>query len=293
MTHEERLFFEEAPLEKINEWSLVLTALDIPHQIIFLGKKAKLVVPETEIDHAVAQLSLYERENLVAEKRASPGLRKLEPVFWTVLLLTAFLTLPFDPDLRPLLMKYGLGDAHLILRGEWWRLLTALTLHYDPAHLLGNMLFGGIFLGCLRAYWPGGLTWFLTIFSGVLGNLLDSIFRKDHLFLGASTSVFGILGILCALRLLHGERKRLILAFGAGLSLLGLLGTNGERTDLLAHFFGFGAGFFLGLVVEPLRELLEPYDVWIKILCFCFPLLAWFAALYPFNFWQKSSILNY
>lgn len=298
MAPEESPFFKEAPLEKVEEWSLVLTAMNIPHRVVVSGGRARLIVPKKWKKRALEELRLYEEENLRPRKPAksrgkSPRAKGFESTFWTICCLTAVLSLTFLPSVQPILVKYGMGDARRILHGEWWRLVTALTLHNDPAHLLGNMLFGGIFLGFLRAYWPAGLAWSATILAGVLGNLINTVIRKDHLFLGASTSVFGALGVLCALRLLHGDRKRFVIALGAGLALLGMLGTGGERTDLLAHLFGFTAGFGLGLVIEPLRKHLEPYDFPLKLFSLCFPLLAWAIALYPFSFWQRSSILNY
>ena len=44
----------------------------------------------------------------------------------------------------------ALGNAHSarILDGEWWRLVTALTLHADWLHLFSNLTLGGIFIVC-------------------------------------------------------------------------------------------------------------------------------------------------
>ena len=44
----------------------------------------------------------------------------------------------------------GRVDGELIRQGEVWRLFTALTLHADVKHLLGNIVFGvffGLFAG--------------------------------------------------------------------------------------------------------------------------------------------------
>ena len=42
--------------------------------------------------------------------------------------------------------ELGKSQAALVLEGQWWRLITALTLHADLPHVLGNTLFGGFFL---------------------------------------------------------------------------------------------------------------------------------------------------
>ena len=39
----------------------------------------------------------------------------------------------------------GLLQAGLVSQGEWWRAVTALTLHSSFAHLVANSLFGAVF----------------------------------------------------------------------------------------------------------------------------------------------------
>jgi rhomboid protease GluP len=46
----------------------------------------------------------------------------------------------------------------------------------------------------------------------------------------------------------HPLRRRLLLPIAAALALLAFLGTEGERTDVGAHLFGFLAGALLGLL---------------------------------------------
>ena len=75
--------------------------------------------------------------------------------------------------------------------------------------------------------------------------------------MGASTVVFGAVGILAALSLVRNRRhlqSRWPLPVAAGLALLALLGTEGKQTDLGAHLFGFAFGIGLGLAAEYLVE---------------------------------------
>ena len=74
-----------------------------------------------------------------------------------------------------------------------------------------------------------------------------------HRSVGASTAVFGAVGILAALSLVrhrHYLQRRWLLPVAAALALLALLGTEGKNTDLGAHLFGFVSGIVLGLVAE-------------------------------------------
>jgi membrane associated rhomboid family serine protease len=68
---------------------------------------------------------------------------------------------------------------------------------------------------------------------------------------GASTAIFGAVGVLAALGV--GRHRRLGLAgrraltpIAAGLALLAMLGTS-ERADLSGHIFGLLAGILLGI----------------------------------------------
>ena len=46
----------------------------------------------------------------------------------------------------PRLIDLGQAQAQLLLEGQWWRAATALTLHADAGHVLGNCLFGALFM---------------------------------------------------------------------------------------------------------------------------------------------------
>ena len=149
--------------------------------------------------------------------------------------------------------------------GEWWRTVTALTLHADSAHLVANLL-GGAFFGffvnrCLNA----GLGWFLILLSGMVGNAISAAisYPFPHRSIGASTAVFGALGILAGFAVASMKRSRWGLSrrfraiplLGA-LALLALLGTGDVRTDVVAHICGFSAGLLLGGVGTGLNRML-------------------------------------
>ena len=157
------------------------------------------------------------------------------------------------------LVERGSADAARMLDGEWWRAMTALTLHVDLAHVAANAVAIAIFLGAVaRRLGPALATW-LALAAGVAGNVLTALVTGGgHVSIGASTAVFGALGTLSALQV---PRRRTWLTLGVGVALLGFLGT-GARADLLAHVFGFAAGATEGLAVRrmkpPRRSPLQP-----------------------------------
>lgn len=148
----------------------------------------------------------------------------------------------------------------LIKDHEYWRPFTALFLHADASHLMGNLL-SGMFFGTLVARSIGTLrAWALILACGTIGNALTSALTWPEPFvsIGSSTAIFGALGILSGLGFAAMLRHRFQLPWAktiapvlAGLVILGWLGggTPGGNTDVLGHIFGFATGLTAGLAV--------------------------------------------
>jgi membrane associated rhomboid family serine protease len=153
----------------------------------------------------------------------------------------------------------GKTHAGLIRQGEWWRTVTALTLHADLVHLTSNLVFGslvGLFVGQSLG---SGLAWLAMLGGGSLGNLLNACVRgPEHASLGASTAVFAGIGLLAAdawrRQPSSTSKMQRWAPWIGGLLLLSYLGTSGERTDVAAHVMGFLAGCLLGFVVGRRRR---------------------------------------
>lgn len=163
----------------------------------------------------------------------------------------------------------GAAASEAIVGGDWWRAVTALTLHGDLAHFIANLATGLLFLAFLLPLVGGGLAWIGFVATGAAGNALNAWgYRGEpHVSIGASTAIFGLLGILVASQFaacFSGRRPRLwqvVLPLGAGLALLALLGTGGgpgpdgspraatDHTDVMAHLWGFLAGLAYGGLV--------------------------------------------
>ena len=147
----------------------------------------------------------------------------------------------------------GAAQAGMIIDGEWWRAVTALTLHVDASHLLGNLVFGSVFLLLLAQRTGAGAAWLFMIAAGAAGNVVNAVLQPAaHSSIGASTAIFAGLGLLTALRQGGARRAQGIglrqwAPLAAGVTLLAFLGFSGERTDILAHVLGFAAGVGAGL----------------------------------------------
>lgn len=260
------------------ERSVVLEAVGIAHEVRpTAGGRWALLVDDGDAPAAEAALAAWEAEN---PPRREPRLgseygRSLAgPAAGLAILAFAFLG-----GLGPAgnLVARGGADAARMLGGEWWRAVTALTLHADLAHVAANAVALAIFLGAVaRRLGPAVATW-LALAAGVAGNVLTALVAQDgHVSIGASTAVFGSLGTLSALQV---PRRGAWLTLGAGVALLGLLGT-GARADLLAHLLGFATGVAEGLAVRratpPRRSRSQPVVALLAVVPIA---LAWWRAL--------------
>jgi rhomboid protease GluP len=146
------------------------------------------------------------------------------------------------------------GDLDAGAGGEWWRAITALTLHLDQEHLLGNLLFGVIGgIAAARLLGPG-VAWASILGAGALANYVEVLISPaTHRAVGASTAVFAALGLLAGMawreRLTSRERAWYRWApLIAGVSLLTLLGAGREHVDVLGHGLGFLFGLGVGWI---------------------------------------------
>jgi len=246
-------------------WSLVLESRSIPSRIEPDNGGWVLFVPVTAFAAACRELRLFEEENRNWPPPALPHRPLVEntlPTLSVLFLLATFhnltrLDISF-PGHAPI-DWVDIGNAHAarILDGQWWRLVTALTLHADWLHLLSNLTIGGIFVLLLCRELGSGLAWSALLGAGILGNLANAILHlSSHRSVGASTAVFGAVGILAAISMMryrHHLQRRWLLPVAAALALLALLGTEGKNTDLGAHLFGFSFGIGIGIVAEKME----------------------------------------
>jgi rhomboid protease GluP len=128
--------------------------------------------------------------------------------------------------------------------GYIWELFTALFVHFDPAHLIGNMIFLLLFSYRAEDFFNWRRVLLIYVSSGLVGNLLGLIFGPDFLSAGASGAIFGLLGSL--IYPLKKESPRTL----KGMIFIGLIflifsGMN-YNVDHISHWVGFIVGVFLG-----------------------------------------------
>lgn len=250
---------ESAPdRESILLSSLVLSSARIPHAVRAVDGQWQLRVFWKLSGRAREELALFAEENrhwppLPDPEEGLGGIAERTPVVLPVVAaLVAFYSVSGGwSQENPWFLAGAVNRGAVVADGEWWRLVTALTLHADSAHLLGNVFFGGLLAYVLCRHLGSGLAWFAILLASVAANGINVLLR-DNLYhsVGFSTAVFSMVGMLSGLRLRRvGHWREVVLALGSAAALLALLGTSGEDTDLGAHFWGMGSGFLAGLLL--------------------------------------------
>lgn len=272
---------------RLNDWLLILSAKKIPYEFSTAGDRPRLYVPPLYEMAAVHEITAFERERSLPI--FVPPKRDNIPGVLAFLLLLALWhgfrwgwfdlippSPPFPESARAWASAFGLDVYRATVRHEWWRSITALTLHADEPHLFSNIGFGLIFLGALCRRAGLGLGIFLAIAGGIAGNVCNALTREPNILsIGFSTALFAAIGCHCALaggdvvrhlRRHAGESAdgadfffrflwRICLPLAAGAALLGLTGGGGEaRADYPAHIWGFCCGVVICTAFLPLEK---------------------------------------
>jgi membrane associated rhomboid family serine protease len=282
---------------RLRDWSLVLEARRVPYKVRSAGRGETILVPPTFAERALREVASFERENPEGlPEKAAPVFRARAqwPAAWlplALLMLFHLLTRTSVPSwglYRPYWLRHGAADAEKILDGSWWRAATALTLHGDAAHLVSNVVVGGVLAWLVLREVGAGAGWAGIMLAGVAGNLLTAwVLGPGHLSVGFSTAVFGAAGMLAGLSGLRPARRRPLrfAPLAAGLGLLAMLGAGGENTDLTAHLFGFAAGVPAGLgcawLARAGRLPEGRLDAGLAVAAWMIPVLGWGLSGYP------------
>jgi membrane associated rhomboid family serine protease len=277
--------------EEADLYALVLIAKGIGSTIIADARGFNVLVEPKDAIQASYELTAYDTENQrrpvrrLTETLAPPNFGLLL-AYWFVLVF--FFGASGRNTFAINWMAIGAAQTALIQAGEWWRVATALFLHANGLHLLSNLAFGAVFIVLLTQVLGPGMTALSVLASGIAGNVMNAIVRMpDHTSVGASTAIFGAVGLLAALRQdwRSGRGFRSLrdwAPLAAGIMLLAFLGFSEEQTDILAHVFGFAAGIGLGAILVWLnRPWLTDRPLQIKagIAACATILLAWGAAI--------------
>jgi rhomboid protease GluP len=302
--------FRSARQRACQERAFVLTAVGIENEMELDGDAYVVRVDVVAHAHALHHLAQYEAErHLVPPPEPEMALQSqawLGSLIYALVLLAVPLAnaldwWPADP------YAVGVMDPARMHAGQWWRAWTALTLHWDASHLLGN-LGAGILLGYSAAQiWGNARAWLLIVTTAVTANLIEAGFGgAGYVSAGASTAVFAALGLVAAWswrtrrRYAHNWLRRLA-PLVAGIAVLAMMGGGGgdpagvgmpgepgligmranSHINVLSHALGFATGALAGAVVAGRGgALLRSLPVWVAAAAALGQMaLAWFCAI--------------
>ncbi|MBW2658668.1 MAG: rhomboid family intramembrane serine protease [Deltaproteobacteria bacterium] len=240
--------------------SLILSAVDIPYRINAGDDNTfEFVVPASLKERALYEIASYEQENRdwppppPAAPAFAPSFKAMS--FLVIGSLIFIFSLSGDWHPESVYFQRGAGDSSaILLGGEYYRLITALMLHADIVHLMGNCFLGGFLLHFYFKLTGNGLGLFAMLLTATIANFINVLVHgQGHHFVGFSTAVFSVIGILCTLGYIRSRsiiNLHLFMPIMAGVALLAMLGSGGERTDIGAHFFGLAVGLAGGLILR-------------------------------------------
>ena len=291
MIDDMRVVFDSRNRRACADRALVLESLQIPHRIVDDALSCALIVPAEYSSRAMDELRLYDEENPPRRpqriepfvyQNAIPGI----VAYIIVIVLIAWLagTSYLAED------WFGAGriDGVLVRAGEWWRTITALTLHAGLRHLVGNIVFGAFFGLLAGRLFGSGIAWLAVVVAAASGNALNTLLLEStHRSIGASTAVFAALGLVAGFvwrgKLMSQERWSYRVApIVGGFALLMYTGTGDANTDIGAHLMGFLCGFAGGILLTLIRPRLtnNRLQIGAALTAACLITGAWIAAFH-------------
>jgi len=257
--------FESNNRQACNDRALVLISLKIPNEILIVDLRYMLVVPSDVSEKAKYEIWQYDKENQPIKRqrpRLVPEFQNAIPgIVAYVVIVCIVAWLAGESAFNRNWVLAGRVDGELIRQGEWWRTLTALTLHSGFRHLAGNIGFGALFGLLAGRLFGSGLTWLCVLIASGFANTLNTLLlASSHRSIGASTAVFAALGLVAGFvwraKLMAQDRWSYRLGpIVGGIALLAYTGTGGPDTDIGAHLAGFVCGFGLGMLLTWLPKI--------------------------------------
>ncbi len=253
------------------EWALVLSAEGFAPRVVRDESAFRVEVEPGREQAAWRSIAAWRRERAERDRNRQPppsppaSPRETAAAYALALGLLAFHLGLEAAGRRQALVDLADSRAVLVVRGEIWRTLTALTLHADLPHVVGNTLFGGFFLAALAGRLGIGCSLLAFLATGMLGNAANAVYYgAAHRSIGASTGVFGLVGVLAGLAAWRRHQtappgRGAWVAVAAGLGVVAMLGSGGPEIDFSAHLFGLAAGLASGFAIAiPLASRPRP-----------------------------------
>lgn len=153
------------------------------------------------------------------------------------------------------MMQAGAVWPPYVEKGQYWRLFTATFMHFGFEHILNNMLIlacAGTILEDALGHLKYLVLYLLAGIGGSTLSYLQMLYSTDYaVAAGASGAIFGIIGALLWIVILHKGRYKTLT--GKGLLFMIVIslyyGISSGEVDNWGHIGGLIMGFLLGIIL--------------------------------------------
>jgi len=160
----------------------------------------------------------------------------------------------------------GVNSSQLVYRGQVYRLIVSIFLHVNLIHLVANMFCLLIILAVIQYTFGWEKTLITYICSGVFGNIFSDLLVADvsasMIKLGASNSLYGMLGLSLGYLIINWTAlgiigplfkfKIILIIFLTGIFMV-MYTDQAGIVDYLGHLGGFLAGIFISGFMPSLK----------------------------------------
>src|SRR5712671_1152911 len=179
-------------------WSLVLLSQGIESVVEESDRGWTVVVEPQDHPGALSTLRQYQLENRGWGWRQHlpwPEITFNWGALWWCVLLAVFHWLNAVSNSQ--WQRVGVMDPTAVQNGSWWRLFTAIMLHFDLTHLMANLAIGFPVMGLAMGRYGSACALLAAYLGGASGNVAGLLLHHHtYAGLGASGMVMGGLGLL-------------------------------------------------------------------------------------------------
>ena len=154
------------------------------------------------------------------------------------------------------LINAGAQFGPLIAQGQYWRIFTAMFLHFNLIHIGLNMLSLFLIGAAVEVFYGKWRYLLIYLGSGIVGGIVTYLLQPDAVAAGASGAIFGVFG---ALGVFYIVNRRALGRYGSGaitnwifwLTLNLVFGFSNANIGIVDHIGGLVAGMVIAALLIP------------------------------------------
>lgn len=181
----------------------------------------------------------------------------MKKVYWLILLCVLVSVFAWNIEEQSIVEQYLMFSGDNFFQGKVWTPVTALFVHGDWAHLIGNMFFLFVFGKTLEDVVGTRKTMGVFFFGGVSSFLLSLLYYDmDILMIGASAAIFTVTAVVMLTKPL---KFSLLFMLPVGLvaiiyfiyNLMAVYYGVQSNVGYISHIIGFTLGIPFGIAWSP------------------------------------------